>query len=747
MFGWLSTFLMNPALAVGGAAVASPILIHLFARRRYRRVRWAAMEFLLDAQRKNRRRVKLEQMILLALRCLAILLLAAMIARPFLRAGTAATLLGARARTERIIVLDDSFSMGCRLEGGQTVFDRGVQAAKQIIQWLANESSADSMTLLVTSVPRQNVLSLAAISPEGARKAGDGLDALSPSQMPAHYPETAAALADLVRRTQTQANMAIYILSDFQRSDWGRNGVLSPLADAAKGQTGLKISLVDVAAETPSNIAITKLHASQARIVSGVPAQFEATVANYSAKPLEQVELSLTLGTHPLSPVIIPHVASGQTAREPFEVIFPQEGAEYLKVQLAGANAGDPLALDNARVAAVSVVPAIEVLIVDGEPSTDSLRDEAYLLRTALHPAGRSSSGNEVTVVTEQELDAAEWSKYQVIALANVAHLSASAAQSLEQFVSQGGGLLVFAGDLVDADFYNRELYRDGAGWLPAMIGEPVHVSAAAEPFTFSEWDENHPILRPFSGPLAAVLRQVHVSEFVSTVVSKSANSPATSQAAEPRVLARYSDPQRSPAVIVRPYKRGQVALITTSADQEWNDWGGNFSYVPLMLEMVQFLCSPPRDTLDAIVGSPIQLSIDPAVIKKDARVRSPSYPVDPEIALAAVTDEHGQTTFTYAHPLKSGVWGVELTTTSGQPVERFGAVNPDPAESDLARASKPELDTAMGELKYDYIRDLSAFTRDTAAARTEVWWPLLIAAVCALMGEHALAWYFGTRG
>ena len=75
---------VSPALFVGGAAaVAAPILIHLLARRRFKRIRWAAMEFLIDAERRNRRRLRMEEWILLALRCLAILLIGAMVARPF----------------------------------------------------------------------------------------------------------------------------------------------------------------------------------------------------------------------------------------------------------------------------------------------------------------------------------------------------------------------------------------------------------------------------------------------------------------------------------------------------------------------------------------------------------------------------------------------------------------------------------------------------------------------------------------
>src|SRR6266481_5816817 len=71
-------FLFGSPFAAFGAlagAVAVPIIIHLLNRRRYRVVVWAAMRFLLAAQRKNSRRLRLEQLILLGVRTLLVLLL------------------------------------------------------------------------------------------------------------------------------------------------------------------------------------------------------------------------------------------------------------------------------------------------------------------------------------------------------------------------------------------------------------------------------------------------------------------------------------------------------------------------------------------------------------------------------------------------------------------------------------------------------------------------------------------------
>src|SRR5437667_4808626 len=73
---------LNPyAMAAGGLLVSSPIIIHLINRMRFKRLRWAAMEFLLKSQKRNRRRLIIEQLILLLLRCLLVVLTALLVLR------------------------------------------------------------------------------------------------------------------------------------------------------------------------------------------------------------------------------------------------------------------------------------------------------------------------------------------------------------------------------------------------------------------------------------------------------------------------------------------------------------------------------------------------------------------------------------------------------------------------------------------------------------------------------------------
>src|SRR5881392_499818 len=117
---------LNPAnVVVGGALISSPIIIHLINRMRYKRIRWAAMEFLLKSQKRNRRRLIIEQLILLALRCLLVALAGFLVARFIGDLGTHPD-----RDVDHFVVLDDTLSMSDRWnENGKetTSFEVGKQ--------------------------------------------------------------------------------------------------------------------------------------------------------------------------------------------------------------------------------------------------------------------------------------------------------------------------------------------------------------------------------------------------------------------------------------------------------------------------------------------------------------------------------------------------------------------------------------------------------------------------------------------
>src|SRR4051794_13583776 len=103
----LDVFLNPGFLAVAAALVSVPIIIHLINRMRFKRIRWAAMEFLLKAQKRNRRRLIIEQLLLLFLRCLLVALAGLMVLR---WVGPSFSDFGGKQNLH-IVLLDDTLSM------------------------------------------------------------------------------------------------------------------------------------------------------------------------------------------------------------------------------------------------------------------------------------------------------------------------------------------------------------------------------------------------------------------------------------------------------------------------------------------------------------------------------------------------------------------------------------------------------------------------------------------------------------
>jgi len=135
---------VNPLMLLGAAAASAPIIIHLLNRRRFKVVNWAAMEFLLASSRKNFRRVRLQEIILLVLRTLVLLLVALALARPFL-AGAGGVLGGSQRYV--VIVVDNSFSMGYA-DGSSRPFDEAVAAAGRLLNTL---NKGDVVSLIAVS--------------------------------------------------------------------------------------------------------------------------------------------------------------------------------------------------------------------------------------------------------------------------------------------------------------------------------------------------------------------------------------------------------------------------------------------------------------------------------------------------------------------------------------------------------------------------------------------------------------------
>src|SRR4029077_18643550 len=151
----LQTFL-NPAyFFIGLALISLPIIIHLINRMRFKRIRWAAMEFLLKSQKRNRRRLIIEQLLLLALRCFLIFLAVMLVSR-YLGLSFAGFEL---QNTTHVVLVDDTLSMSDHWrEEGETrdVFKTGKDLiVKEIAKNAVQARTAQRLVLIPLSDPNR----------------------------------------------------------------------------------------------------------------------------------------------------------------------------------------------------------------------------------------------------------------------------------------------------------------------------------------------------------------------------------------------------------------------------------------------------------------------------------------------------------------------------------------------------------------------------------------------------------------
>ncbi len=741
-----------------------PIIIHLLARRRFKRVRWAAVEFLLTAEKKNRRRVKLEEWLLLALRCLAVLLIALLIARPFLTPSGIVASLSGRAQTERIILIDDSFSMGYVSEG-VSLFTHAKRSVRRLIELIREESPDDTVTIFRMTQPGSPMERGTFLDDRQTPELLARLESLSISQLAMDPTEVIEHVNNYLSRSEDIINAAVYVVSDFQKKDWlsDRPGddetggaVLKPLMAWSGDDHDLQLVLIDVGVDEASNMAVTDVRVTGGQLVTGAEATLRAKVANFSDSSAVNLDVSSFVGNVAQPTKTIPELVGGLTTSVDLNASFVTAGYETVRVSIPP----DSLDVDNERHFVADVANSIRILIVNGEPSSDLFEDEVTYLSTALRPKGEIFSGNDVVVVDESELETATLSTYHAVIIANVYRVSEPAAERLEQFVRRGGGVIFYLGDQVDPGLYNATLFRDGSGLLPAKLGERVR---GARPFHLNIVDRLHPIMRPLSlegDPLG--LSDIPFFEFfdckpwdAGETLAEDVSSNGTDDEGETgmasaslaRVLAVFRDDQDYPAIIERKFGQGQVLLVTTGADKEWHLWPNHPTYLPVMMELALHIAKRGVDHADYSAGVPIEMPIDNSIFESDVIVRTPAYPTEREVVVTAKPPDDGEGLIaTWTDTKRSGVYQFVLKRRDEGQTIRLVSVNLDTRESDVASANESELRQANEGVPIEYVDGVEALSGEVGNPRTEMWRLVLLAVVATLLFEQFLAWSWGRK-
>lgn len=717
---------VNTALLWGAALVAVPVLIHLFNKRRFRIVEWAAMELLRKVQQQNRRRLRVEHLLILLLRCLIVLLLTLLVARVIL--GGATGLGRGGGRVERIFVLDDSPSMEVR-QGNRTIFSRATAALADYVRQLARSRPGDTLTVILTSAPDQPFLSRQVLGGDRGQSVAAAVEALAPSAVPARFEQVLAAVQGGIAR-EPGGRRTVGVISDFRRQDWLGRDSSAPRQLGSLAASVSDLVLVNVGEAVASDMAIVDLRCEERIAVAGAPGLFRVGVANRGSVRSEGAVVTVAADGAPAGRISVPAMAPGESRSFSLPVSFARSGPVAVEAELADS---DQLAFDNRRSCALTVEPAIRVLVVDGESDPEPFRRESFYLRRALMPPGDVASGVRVEVVDETTFDPATLDTAHVLVLCNVYRMAREHWQAVAGWVRQGGGLVVFPGDQVDGANWNDMAREGGAGCLPARFGEMAGDLSEKEWQTLRIVRPDHAVLQVFSGDRNPFLQRVKVFGYWRL-------DPSTD--ASPTILATLAN--GAPALVESLFGAGRVLMFAMAADDEWSNWPSDPSYVVTLQQAVRTVARAASSDRVLAVGESLRHEVSPSLYRGDASLYPPQGH-EAELLRATASNHSSRVVFQHGAVWQPGIWSLELTTHEGALVRLPFAVNVPVEESLLEGGDSDELRRRAANPRVRLVKGPAIpDANDAAGGQRELGLPLVLLLLGMLMLEQSLAWWFG---
>jgi Mg-chelatase subunit ChlD len=773
------------ALAVAAGAASLPIIIHLLNRKRFRVITWAAMRFLLAAQRKNTRRMRLEQLVLLAVRTLMVLLLVLAMASVMpwseevwyrLFPDSAIQAATGNWRTHKILVLDGSFSMATRM-GDATAFERARRVAEQLLQ--ESQPGDGFSVVLMAAPPRRTVPEPS----DDARRVATEIEALRLPHGNADLAASLTAVEDMVRRSPSKFDgREVYFLTDMQRSTWSVRQGGDPGALLQRIQARARTIFVDVGQAGIQNSAVTSLTLGVPFVSTSADTPITGIIHNYGAEPRKQVQAELWVGKARATATEAPFglrlvnratvdLQPGQNiVHLPYRFTTPGDYAVQLRID------GDALDLDDARTVVVTVKENVPVMLVNGKTAVELYDQATEWLFDALNPFQKGRVPGNVSA-RPKKLDLREFNDaglgdltpYDCVFLCDVSKISEAEVQRLETHLRRGGGVIICLGPEVDLEKYNRLLYRNGDGILPARLLSP---QAAPDKISFKLFADTRskdfkvPPLNAFVGDQDwASLRAARFRQYVraepatrgrahkllSFIPEASGVNPTK---AEMEAVAQL--PSGDAALIEGARYRGRVVLFTSTFNMDWTTWPISPSFPALMQELLQYAVAGRLREQALTSGEMLEeylqagdAGLEVALLLPDGRTESVRTEAADDVGVLRWTD--------------TDTSGIYRGIIGQHPQEHLFAVNvptatdkQEASESDLTRTNQTELQDAYPGWEFQIVTELGQIKHSGgigAEATTEhplrgigmvvARWLLLIMLVL-LMVEVILAWRFG---
>jgi uncharacterized membrane protein len=669
---------LSPCFWLGIAAIGAPLLVHLVRRTRARKIEFPALTFVRQVPQRTIRRRTFRNLLLLMLRCLAILLIVIAFTRPFFSRRSAAKDNAASGAT--VVLIDSSLSMR-----REQMFRSAVQRAESIV----DEATNGERLALLTFGNRYDVINRFTNDKARLRTV---LKGLSVGWDGTDYEQALRGAESLLSELKAEGRKRVVLISDFQASGWNQANASYKLSSDVQLQT------FDVGGSNPApNVAVTNVDAHGVVFGQKYTENLSIQLSNFSDTPRDRLTVDFQINDQTVEKREV-----SLNARETKVVEFTgfnlTEGANRCVIDVVS---GD-FAFDNKFYFTIRREAPGKALIVE---TAGRGRSDSFYLQSAL--GLNDAMPFSFTVKTAGAVDPSGVSDNALIILNDSGPLSPALAESVKRFVQDGGQMIISTGPHTDANSFNQTL-RDIS---PATLADAVQ-NRSSESVAITDIKFDHPIFEVFrdSGRLAAA----RVFGYV-----RAQPKPNTS------VLARYED--GSPALIEGAAGKGRVLLFTSSLGPSWNDLPLTPLYLPLVHQMIRYVGSREAGSWYAL-GQSFRVAKeskgDPPAVDAPDGMRLTDNRLTSDGDLLVTGREPGFYRLRYA----------------ARP--DFAAVDLNGAEGDFTKLDFPVFINSVtgGGGKAEGREAARNFSNEEIENRQKVWWPLLFVALLLLLTESMLA-------
>lgn len=530
---------LTPLFFLGAAAIAAPILVHLVRRTRARKIQFPALVFVRQVPQRTIRRRTIQNLLLLIIRCLAILLIVIAFTRPFFSNRSAAKVNAGSGAT--VVLIDNSLSMR-----RDNLFSEAQKRAEAALADTRN----DEQIALVSFDKRYAVQNRFVVDKSRIRFA---IGSLSAGWDGTDYEQALRGAESLLTEVQVNGPKRIVMISDFQATGWSQANATFKLGNDTQ------LTTLDVGGNTPApNVSVTNVEARGTVFGQKYLDNLAVHVSNFSDTPKDRVQVDFQINDQTVEKREV-SLNSRESKVIEFTGFNLNEGANRCAIEI---NAGD-FAYDNHFYFTIRRAVQTKGLIIE---SSTRGRSDSLHLQSAL--TTNDDLPFTFTLKTSGAVDPTSVAEYSVVILNDPGSVSPGLAESLTRFVNAGGQLIIATGPRTELSSFNTSLQK----LLPATLTESVQTKAG-ETIAISDVKFDHPIFEVFreSGRLAAHVIGYYRSQPV-------ANSS---------VLARFED--GSPALVESTTGKGRVLLFTSSLGPSWNDLPLTSLYLPFIHQIVRY--------------------------------------------------------------------------------------------------------------------------------------------------------------